>query len=70
MVATGLRQIPARDDAELYAEMLKQNRHEVGDHDDGKQRIAKFGSARQIGGPVTRVHVADRDEKTGAGKRE
>ena len=50
--------------------MLKQDRHEVGDHDDGKQRVAKFSSARQIGGPVTRVHVADRDEKTGAGKRE
>ena len=68
VIATGLRQIPSCDDAKFDAEMLKQDRHEIGDHDDGKQRVTKSGTAGQIGGPVAGVHVAHRDEKPGAGE--
>ena len=70
VIAAGLGQVAAGGDAELDAEMLEQDRHEVGDHDDGEQRVAEFRAARQIGRPVARVHVADRDEKTRAGKGE
>ena len=70
MVAAGLRQIPACDDAQFNAEMLEQDRHEVGDHDDGEERVAKFSPPRQIGRPVTWVHITDRDEKSGTGESE
>src|SRR6185295_5571342 len=50
--------------------MLEQDCHQVGDHDDGEQRVAKLGASREIGGPVTWVHVTDRDEKSGTGKSE
>src|SRR5438552_8372035 len=70
MVAAGLRQIPASNDAELNAQMLKEDCHEIGDHDNRQQRIPKLSAARQIRRPIAWVHVADGDQKTGAGKRE
>ena len=68
MIAAGLRQIASRGDAELDAQMLEQDRHEIGDHDDGQQRVAELRAARQIGRPVARIHVADRDEEARAGE--
>ena len=50
--------------------MLEQDRHEIRNQDDGQQRVAKLRAAREIGRPVARVHVADRDEKAGAGEGE
>ena len=35
MIAAGLGQIAAGGDAELDAQVLEQDRHQVGDHDDG-----------------------------------
>jgi len=70
MIAAGLRQIAAGGDAEFGGEMLQQDRHEIGNHDDRQQRVTKLRAAREVGGPVAGVHVADGDEITGAGKRE
>ncbi len=66
MIATSLREIAARGDAELDAQMLKQDRHEIGEHDDKQKRVAKLGAARQVGCPISGVHVTDRDKKAGA----
>ena len=68
MIAAGLREIAPRGDTELDAQMLEQDRHEVRDHDDREQRVAKLRATRQIGRPIAGVHVADRDEKTRAGE--
>ncbi len=70
MVAAGLRQIASGGDAELDAQMLEQNRHEIGNHDDGQQRVAELRAAGKVGRPVAGIHVADGDEKAGAGKRQ
>ena len=68
MIAAGLREITSSSDAELDAEMLQQNGHEIRDHDDHQQCVTKPGAAGEIGGPITGVHVADRDQKAGTGK--
>ena len=34
MIAAGLRQIASGGDAELNGQMLEQNRHQIGNHDD------------------------------------
>ena len=68
MIAAGLRQVASRDHPELDAQVLEQDRHQIGDHDDGKKRVTKLRPAGQIGGPVARIHVADRHEKTRAGE--
>ena len=70
MIAAGLRQVAARGHAKFDAQMLKQNRHQIGDHDDRKKRVTELGATGQIGCPVARIHVADRDEKPRAGKCE
>ena len=70
MIAAGLREIASRGDAELDAQMLKQDRHEIGEHDDKQQRVAKFRAACQVGRPIAGVHVTDRDEKAGPGESE
>jgi hypothetical protein len=70
VVAAGLGEIAAGDDAELDAEVLQQNGHEIGDENDAQQRVAELRAALQVGGPVARVHVTDRDEKAGAGEGE
>ena len=69
MIAAGLGEVASGGDPELDAEMLQQDRHEIGDHDDAEQRVTKLRAARQVGRPIARVHVADRDEKTRAGER-
>ena len=51
-------------------ERLQQNRHQVGEHDDAEQRVAEARAAGEVGRPVARVHVADRDQVARAGERE
>ena len=68
MIAAGLGQIAPGGDTELDAKMLQQDRHEIGDHDDAEQGVTKLRAARQVGRPIARVHVADRDEKTRPGE--
>jgi hypothetical protein len=50
--------------------MLKENRHEIRNHDDRQEGVAKLRAPRQVRGPIARVHVTDRDEKTRSGKGE
>ena len=65
MIAAGLREVAPRDDAELDAEMLEQDRHQVGNHDDAEQRVAELRAAREVGGPIAGIHVTHRHEKAG-----
>ncbi len=62
VVAHGLGQVPAGGDPELRGERLKQDRHEVRDHDHAEQRVAEGRAAGDARGPVARVHVAHRHE--------
>ena len=70
VVAAGLGEVAAAGDAEARGERLQQDRHQVRDHDDAEQRVAEARAAGEVGGPVARVHVADRDEVARAGKGE
>src|SRR2546423_1947064 len=70
VVATRLRQIAARDDAKLGSEPLEQNRHQVRRENYAEQGVAELGSAGEVGCPVSRVHVTDRDEVPRSGECE
>ena len=70
VVAARLRQIASGGDAELERERLEQNRHQVRQQDDAEQGVAEARPAGQIGGPVARVHVADRHHVARAGERQ
>ena len=67
-VAAGLREVASAGDAEAGGERLQQDRHQVRDHDDAQERVAVAGAAGEVGGPVARVHVADRDQVARAGE--
>ena len=69
MVAARLRQVAAGGDAEFDAQMLKQDRHQVGNHDDAQKRVSELCASGQIGRPVARIHVADGDQESRSGKR-
>ena len=62
--AARLREVAAAGDAEARGERLQQNRHQVGEHDDAQQRVPELRAAGNVGGPVARVHVADRHQIT------
>jgi hypothetical protein len=70
MIAAGLGEIAPGRNAQLTAEVLKQDRHQIGNQDDGQQRITELRSARQICRPIAGVHVTDRDEKAWPGEGE
>ena len=70
VIAAGLGQVAAAGDPESKRERLQQDRHQVRQHDHAEQRVAELRAAREIGRPVARVHVADRDEIAGAGEGE
>jgi len=70
VIATSLGEIASGGDTELDAQVLQQDRHEVGKHHDKQQGVAKFRAAGQVGRPVARVHVPDGDQKTGSGEGE
>jgi hypothetical protein len=67
-VAARLRQIAPGRNPEPRRHGLKQDRHEVRDHDDAQQRITVAGAARDVGRPVAGVHVPDRHEVAGPRK--
>ena len=69
-VAAGLGEVASAGDAEARGQRLQQDRHQVGDHDDAEQRVAEARAAGEVGGPVARVHVADRDQVARAGEGE
>src|SRR6266853_5927995 len=68
MIATGLCEVPASCDAKLDAQMLKEDRHEIGEHHDKQKRVTKLRPASQIGCPIARIHVTNSHEKTRAGE--
>jgi hypothetical protein len=69
-IAAGLREIAAAGDAEPRGQRLQQDRHQVRQHDHAEERVAVARAAGEIGRPVARVHVADRDEIAGASEGE
>ena len=70
VVAAGLREVAAGDDAELGGEPLQQHRHQVREEHDGEERVAEGRAAGEVGGPVAGVHVADGHEVAGPGEGE
>jgi hypothetical protein len=70
VIAAGLRQITSGGNAQFDGQVLEQNRHEIGNHDDGQQRVTKLRAAGKVGRPIARIHIADGDEKAGAGKHQ
>ena len=59
--AAGLGEVAAGGDAEAGGQRLQEDRHQVGQHDDEKQRVAELGAASEVGGPVAGIHIADGD---------
>src|SRR5262249_20385765 len=51
------------------AQCLQQDRHQIGEQRNGKQRVSEFGPAGERRRPVARVHVANRDQITRAKER-
>ena len=70
MIAARLREIAARDDAELGRKPLQQHRHQIRQQDHAQQPIAERGSAGEIGCPVARIHVADGNQVPGSRERQ
>ena len=54
-----LGKIMPGDDAEARRQCLQDDRHQVGEQDDPKQRVAELGAASEVGRPIARVHVTD-----------
>jgi len=70
LVAAGLRQIAAADNAQARTEGLQEQRHQVGNNEHPEQAIAKFCAAFEISCPVAGVHIADADQIRRAGEGE
>ena len=69
-IAAGLGEVAAGDDAKAGGQRLQQDRHQVGQQDDRQQRVAEARAAGDVGRPVARIHVADRDQVARSGKGE
>ncbi len=52
MVAAGLGEVAAGDDAEFRGKRLEKHREEIADEHDAEKRVAEFGAAADVGGPV------------------
>src|SRR6266480_3981315 len=70
MITASLSEISLGRDPEPCAKRLKQDRHQVGKQNDAQECVTKSRSAGEIGRPVARVHVTDRDQITRTGKCE
>ena len=70
MFAAGLRKIAPSGDAEFGGNRLQEHGDQAAEEHDAEQRVAEFGAAAEIRGPIPGIHVADGDEIAGAGKRE
>jgi hypothetical protein len=66
MIAASLCEVAARGDTELDAQVLEQDRHQIGNHDDGQECVTKLGATREISGPIAWIHVAHRDQESRA----
>ena len=69
MIAACLGKIPPRGDAQLDAQVLEHNCHEIRHQDYRQQRITELCTTSQIRGPVARVHVTNCDQKTWSRER-
>jgi hypothetical protein len=69
MFAASLRQIEPADDAEPRRERLEQHRHQIRDQNDGKECVTERRTTGDVRRPVAGIHIADRDEVSGAGER-
>ncbi len=70
VVTARLGQVATGHDAELGRKALQQNRHQVGQQNDGEECVPEARAPREIGGPVAGIHVADGDEIPGPCKGE
>ena len=68
MVAAGLGEIAPGGYPQFDAQVLEQNGHEVGQQDDGEEGVTELRPARQVGGPVPRVHVTHGHQKARPGE--
>src|SRR4029450_9078822 len=68
MVEARLGEVAACGDAELDAQMLKQDCHQIGNHDHTTKRVAEPCASGQIGRPVARIHTAHGDQESRTGK--
>ena len=66
----GLREIKAGRDIETHAKMLEQNRHQVRQQDDPEERVTELRATGEVSGPVTWIHIPDRDKETGPDEAE
>src|SRR5213594_4455807 len=70
VIAARLRQIAPGHDAEFRGQPLQQDRHQVGQQDDRKQRVPEARAAREIGGPVAGIHVPHGHEVARSSERQ
>ena len=68
IVAARLREVAPRHDAEPSAQDLQEDRHQVRREDDPQQTVAELAPTSEIGPPIARVHIADRDQEPRPGK--
>ena len=68
MIAASLGQIALGGDAEFKRQALQQDGEQVRQHHYKQQGVVVAGAGGEVGGPVAGVHVADGNQKSGAGK--
>jgi hypothetical protein len=68
VVAAGLSEVASGDDAELRGKRLKKHGEDVADEHDAEERVAEFGAAAEVGGPIAGVHISDGDKIAGTGE--
>ncbi len=69
-IAAQFCKVPSGDDAELGGQRLEQHGDQVGGDHDPEEIVAVFRAGLDVGGVIARVHVGDRGDHRGAGKRE
>ena len=68
-VAGQLRQVPARHDAQLRRQSLKQHRNQVRGHHHPQEAVAVFGPCLNVGGKITGVDVGNGSHHRRAGEK-
>ena len=68
-VAAGLGEVAAGGDRHPGAQVLQDDRHDVGEEGDEEQRVAELGASGEGRRPVAGVHIADGNEVAGAEER-
>ena len=57
----GLREVEAGRDIEADTQMLEQDGHQVRQQDHPEQRVTELRATGEVSGPVTWIHIPDRD---------